>query len=177
MTDPVGAPVVIRPVADDEWEIVAWLWQLFRHDLALVVSGLPYADGRYQWAWLRPYPQPDGAGYLAWRPHPNTGEDAPVGFAVIRGLTEQRRSIVAFWVTPVLRRSGIGRALALEVLTRHTGPWSIGFQHDNPGAGAFWRAVADQAFGPGRWQEEQRAVPGRPELPPDHWIDSDPPPP
>ena len=38
----------VRRVGEDEWQIVAWLWQCFRHDLALVVSGLPYADGRYQ---------------------------------------------------------------------------------------------------------------------------------
>ena len=38
----------IRPVTDDQWPIVAWLWQAFRHDLAPIVRGLPYADGRYQ---------------------------------------------------------------------------------------------------------------------------------
>jgi hypothetical protein len=38
----------LRGVDDDAWEVVAWLWQLFRHDLAVVVGGLPYADGRFQ---------------------------------------------------------------------------------------------------------------------------------
>ncbi len=165
--------VVIRPVADDQWEIVGWLWQLLRHDLALIVQGLPYADGRYQWAWLRDYPHADGAGYLAWRPHPNTAEPAPVAFALVRGLLSGEQSMVAFWVSPVLRRTGIGRQLAVEVLTRHTGRWSIAFQHDNRGAGIFWRAVADEAFGVGRWSEQQRPVPERPELPMDHWIEHD----
>lgn len=78
----------IRPARDTDWDVIAWLWQCFRHDLAGVVSGLPYADGRYQTRGL-----PDGsssgvASYLAWRPHPNTGETAPIGFAVVDGLTE-----------------------------------------------------------------------------------------
>lgn len=159
-------------MADDQWVIVAWLWQAFRHDLALIVNGLPYADGRYQAAPLRRFPSPDGAGYLAWRAHPNTGEDAPVGFAVIEGLTGDRRSVTGFWVAPVVRRAGIGRQLAIEALSRHEGPWSIGFQHENPGAGRFWRQAADAAFGPGRWSERQRPVPGKPHVPPDHFIES-----
>src|SRR5262245_9908695 len=88
----------VRPVGAGQWEIVAWLWQAFRQDLAPVVSGLPYADGRYQTGELKNYPSPDGVGYLAWRPHPKTGEDAPIGFALVDGLTGERRSLVAQWV-------------------------------------------------------------------------------
>jgi hypothetical protein len=166
-------PFSIRPVSDDQWEIVAWLWQAFRHDLAPIVNGLPYADGRYQAADLLRFPSPDGAGYLAWRPHPNTGEDAPLGFAIIDGLSGGRRSVTAFWVAPPVRREGIGRRLAIEVLSRHEGPWSIGFQHDNTSAGKFWREIAETVFGPGRWSEHRRAVPGKPHVPPDHFIESD----
>jgi hypothetical protein len=43
----MSAALSIRPVEAHQWEIVAWLWQLFRHDLAVVVNGLPYEDGRY----------------------------------------------------------------------------------------------------------------------------------
>jgi predicted acetyltransferase len=164
--------VSIRPVLDDQWEIIAWLWQLFRHDLAMIVNALPYADGRYQAAPLKAFPSPDGTGYLAWRAHPKTGEDAPVGFAVVDGITGDRRSVVAFWVAPVVRREGVGRSLATEVLSRHPGPWSIGFQHDNVDAGKFWRRVADAAFGPARWTETRRPVPGLPDVPPDHFIES-----
>ena len=168
-----GRPFSVHPVSDDQWVIVAWLWQVFRHDLAPIVNGLPYADGRYQAAQLQRFPSPDGAGYLAWRAHPNTGEDAPVGFAVVEGLTGHRRSVTGFWVAPAVRREGIGRRLAIEVLSRHEGPWSIGFQHDNASAGRFWREIADTVFGPGRWSEQQRPVPGRPYVPPDHFIESD----
>ncbi len=162
----------VRPVSDEQRTIVAWLWQAYRHDLATIVNGLPYADGRYQAALLDGFPMADGAAYLAWRAHPKTGEDAPIGFALIRGLTGERRSIDGFWVTPVARREGVGTQFALNVLGRHEGPWTIAFQHDNTGAGIFWRHIANAVFGPGQWSEETRPVPTLPGVPPDHFIDS-----
>jgi hypothetical protein len=164
--------VSVRAVADDQWDVVAWLWQLFRHDLAGVVHGLPYGDGRYQAGPLAAFPSADAVGYLAWRPHPKTGEDAPVGFALVDGLQAARRSVVGFWVAPVTRRSGIGRHLAVDVLGRHPGPWTIGFQHENASAATFWRDVAQEVFGPGRWTEVEQPVPGLPDVPPDHFIRS-----
>ena len=86
--------LTVVPVADDQWGIVAWLWQAYRHDLATVVNGL------------------------------------------------------------------------------HPGPWTIAFQHDNTGGGDFWRRTADAAFGNSCWSEEQRPVPGKPAVPPDHWIET-----
>lgn len=163
---------MVRPVVGDQWGIVGWLWQCFRHDLAPIVSGLPYADGRYQPGELAAYPKPDGVGYLAWRAHPKTGEDAPIGFALVDGLTSERRSLVALWVAPAVRGEGAGRQLALDVLARHAGPWTICFQHENHRAATFWRRVADAAFGSGRWSEDIRDVPGLPHVPPDHWIET-----
>lgn len=163
---------VVRPVANDQWGIVAWLWQLFRHDLAHFVNGLPYEDGRYQAAQLANFPSAGGAGYLAWRAHPKTGVDAPVGFALVTGLLGDRRSVAGFWVTPVVRGEGVGLLLAREMLTRHEGPWSIGFQHDNTAAGAFWRKVSNAVFGPTGWAEVRRPVPGLPDVPPDHFIET-----
>ncbi len=165
---PGGA--TLRVVGDDEWPIVAWLWQAFREDLSPIVQGLPYADGRYRAAALERFPSADGIGYFAVAPHPNTGESAPVAFALVDGLTGEGRTVAAFWVAPPLRRSGLGAALAHAVLMRHPGLWQIGFQHDNPAAGAFWRRVADSAFGTGGWTETEEAVPDRPLVPPDHFI-------
>jgi hypothetical protein len=166
---PTGLEIV--PVAGDQWSVIAWLWQAYRSDLADVVNGLPYADGRYQHRQLDRYPSPGAAGYIAWKPHPNTGEDAPIGFAIVDGLQQERRSIAAFWVAPAARRGGTGRALALDALSRHPGPWAIAFQHANTGGGVYWRRVADAAFGD-RWSEAQRPVPGRPDVPADHWIET-----
>lgn len=163
--------MIVRPVADDQWGIVAWLWQDFRHDLGTVVHGFPYADGRYQHAWLDEYPAPDRAGFLAWRPHPRTGEEAPIGFALVRGLDAASRVMQSFFVVPAARRGGTGRTVALDVIGRHPGPWEIPFQHDNVGAARFWRVVATEAWG-ARWVETEEPVPGKPDVPPDHWIRS-----
>jgi len=134
---------------------------------------LPYEDGRYQAAPLANFPSTDSAGYLAWRAHPKTGVDAPVGFALVTGLLGDRRSVAGFWVTPVVRGEGVGLLLAREMLTRHEGPWSIGFQHDNTAAGAFWRKAANAVFGATGWTEVRRPVPGLPDAPPDHLIETE----
>ena len=169
---PLPAGAVLRPVRADQWGVVAWLWQAFRQDLSSVVGGLPYSDGRYGAAPLRDFPSRDGAGHLAWRPHPNTGEDAPVAFALVSGLQADHRSVAAFWVAPPLRRTGLGTAVALALLEQHAGPWEVGFQHDDPSAGRFRRRIADAASGPGAWTETEAPVPHRPLVPPDHLIRS-----
>jgi predicted acetyltransferase len=162
----------IRPVGPDEWELLAWLWQAYRSDLAPIVRGLPYADGRYAHGPLDGYPGPDRHGYLVWQPHPNTGSDAPVGFALV-SRHDDRWHMDAFWTAPAARRGGLGLELAAHVIERHPGPWTIAFQHDNTAAGGFWRRVATELFGPEgeAWTEDQRPVPGKPEVPPDHWIE------
>ena len=161
--------MIVRPVADDEWGVVAWLWQDFRHDLGAVVHGFPYADGRYQHAWLDEYPRRDGAGYLVWQPHPNTGEDAPVAFATVRGVGSGTCTMQAFFVVPAARRGGLGRRFALDVIGRHQGAWEVPFQRDNARAAEFWRVVATDAWGD-TWTETEEPVPAKPDVPPDHWI-------
>ena len=161
----------VRAVADDEWDVVAWLWQLFRHDLAPVVGAFPQADGRYNHRELDTFPAPDRCGYLLRAPHPNTREPAPTGFALLTDLDQPRRHLGAFFVVPTARRTGLGTRFALDVVARHPGPWKIGFQHDNVAAGHFWRRVAEQSFGVD-WTEELSPVPDHPDVPPDHWIET-----
>jgi len=158
-------------VADDQWEIVAWLWQAFRNDLAPVVDGFPYADGRYRHTALADYPAPDREGWLAWAPHPNTGELAPVGFATVSGIGTSEQALAEFFVVPAARRGGTGRRLAAHVLAQHPRPWSVAFQDGNASAGTFWRRVWTDAFGD-EWTETEEPVPGKPDVPPDHWIRS-----
>ena len=154
---------VRRVDGDDDWSVVSWLWQAFRHDLAPILGAYPGADGRYNHAQLDTWSAaPDTAAYVAWE-----GE-APVGFAVVIRLAAPPFGMGAFWVAPVVRRAGLGRRLAREVIGRHAGEWDIAYQQDNPVAGRFWRLVADEMFPD--WTEEPRAVPGKPEVPPDTWI-------
>lgn len=155
-------------MAESEWAIVAWLWQDFRHDLAPVVNGFPHPDGRYRHEWLDEYPAADRCGYLAWAPHLHTGEEAPLGFALVRGLGERSRVMQAFFVVPAARRAQVGRRFAADVILRHPGPWEIPFQHDNHAATRFWRAVATDCWGRA-WAETREPVPGK-DVPDDHWI-------
>ena len=159
----------LRPVADDQWTIVAWLWQAFREDLAPVVHGFPYADGRYRHDRLAAYPAADRCGYLAWAPHPVTGEDAPIAFALVKGLGGERQALAELFVVPAARRGGLGRAIVRDVVGRHPGAWEVAFQHDNHPAAAFWRMTARELWGED-WTEAAEPVPGRPDVAPDHWI-------
>ncbi len=161
----------IERVHADQWGIVAWLWQAYRNDMAhMIPDSLPYPDGRYRHVPLDAHPRsPDHAGFLAWMPHPQADEPAPVGFALVKGITGERRAISGFWIAPGARRGGLGQRLALHAIAAYDGPWEIAFQHDNPGAGEFWRRVATACWGES-WTETEEPVPGRPDVPPDHWI-------
>jgi GNAT superfamily N-acetyltransferase len=166
--------VTLRVVeTTDDWSVVSNLWQLFRYDVSLFTGALPRASGRYSTRDLAlALGSNDHAGYVWWES--NEHGAAPGGFAIVGGLTGARRTFSGFWVAPVLRRSGVGRLLALDVLERHPAPWAIAFQHHNSGAGSFWRQLADEAFGPCgvAWNETERLIPGMPEVPPDHWIET-----
>ena len=166
----LGGAAVMRVASIDEWHAMAWLWQLFKYDLASVTDAWPYTDGRYQTSPITAGPSPDLVAYLAWRPHPKTGADAPVAFALVDGLETERRSMRAFWVVPQLRRRGLGQEFAVAVLAKHLSPWLIGFQHENVAAGIFWRQVATEAFTAEGWNERRESIPGRPDIPPDHYI-------
>jgi predicted acetyltransferase len=162
--------VDVRRVAPAEWDVVGWLWQAFRNDLAAVVGqSFPHADGRYQHEHLDAYPGPGRAGWLAWAPHPRLGVPAPVGFALVDAIGTPEQSLAEFFIVPAARRGGTGRRLASHVLAQHPAPWTVAFQHDNGAAGHFWRAVFTRTFGDG-WVETEEAVPGKPDVPPDHWI-------
>ena len=73
------------------------------------MHGFPYADGRYQHAWLDEYPARTAPATSSWQPHPNTGEDAPVGFAighrVGHGPRGMRRSS---WCPPAGAAASVG---------------------------------------------------------------------
>lgn len=169
----LGGTASMRVAGTDGWPALTWLWQRFKYDLASATDAWPYPDGRYQTSPIGDGPSPDLVAYLVWRPHPKTGADAPVAFALVDGLETERRSIHAFWVVPQLRRLGLGHEFALAILARHPSPWLIGFQHENVPAGSFWRRVATEAFAAEGWNEQREPIPGRPDVPPDHYITVD----
>jgi predicted acetyltransferase len=140
------------------------LWQLYRHDLSEYRGMQPNGDGTFHTRHLDAYADnSDRASLIIQR------DKLPVGFVLVVGLDRQVRSIGEFFIVRGLRRQGIGRQGALEVLHRFPGRWDVAFQEENPAAARFWRRVADQAA-PGRWRQERRQDPTRSFIPPDVWI-------
>lgn len=160
---PVTDVAVRRATACDRI-VLERLWLLFRHDMSAVTGELPGPDGSFRSQRLDA-----GLGEPGWAAYVVHRDAGPVGLAVVRGLDEPVRTLNSFFVVRAARRNGVGRAAARLVLGEHPGAWQIPFQEENAGAAAFWRTVAADVAGQD-WQEEQRGVPGRPDLTADTWI-------
>ncbi|RIQ10862.1 GNAT family N-acetyltransferase [Jiangella rhizosphaerae] len=155
---------VVRPAGAADRAVLERLWLMFRHDLSEFQGGLPNPDGTFRSDRLAAaFTDPDRLAYVV------TSDEHPAGFAIVRGLAAPTRVLSSFFVVRGLRRRGVGLAAVRDVVERHPGPWEVAFQDANTGAVRFWRRVATALAGQ-RWTEERRAVPGRPELPPDVWI-------
>ncbi len=162
-------------LTDADRSVVERLWQLYKHDMSAHLGWwhdpqrahgtLPNSEGLYKQDGLTTYfGHPDEHdGYLI------SYDGAPVGFAFVSGLSGPIRSIGDFFVVRGVRRKNIGHAAARALIDRHPGPWEIAFQGTNQGAPEFWRRVATDTVGTD-WREELRPVPGKPDIPPDHWV-------
>jgi predicted acetyltransferase/ADP-ribose pyrophosphatase YjhB (NUDIX family) len=158
-------PLSIRRAEDDaDWEVVERLWQLYFHDLSEFRGTTPRPDGTFRRGHLGWYERGDAdrVAYLA-----RLGE-RPIGFALVRGLTGDRRHLGEFFVARSARGSGHARAFAEHVLRAHPGRWEIAFQEENPRAARFWRRLGDEVLS--GTTEETRPVPDKPHLPPDVWL-------
>jgi len=162
-TEPL-APVHVVPAGPELAQVLERLWLLFRHDLSEFTGGLPFADATYRSERLALALSDDTwAAYLF-----RLGE-VPVGFALVRSIDQEPFVLNSFFVVRGARRSGVGRDAVRQVILPRPGRWTVAFQDTNPGAVAFWRRVA--ADHDPDWTEQLRAVPERPDLPPDSWID------
>jgi predicted acetyltransferase len=161
--------LTIRPTTTADRLVLERLWLLFRHDLSEVSGALPDPSGQFRRERLdAAFTDPGWRGLIAHL-EPDGVAASPVGFALVRGVDGPTRVLSSFFVVRGARRTGVGRELAAQVLASFPGRWEIAFQDTNPPAVRFWRAVATDAVGQA-WNEEHRAVPGRPDLPPDTWI-------
>ena len=103
------------------------LWQLYSHDLSQYRGTMPNAEGLYKAGRLPTYfGNPDTCGYVV------THDGANAGFVFVTGLTGEFRTVGDFFVVRAARRQRVGFDSAMHVLTRHRGPWEIGFQVENP---------------------------------------------
>lgn len=108
------------------------LGQLYRYDLAAAYRPLPNDDGTFHNRRLDVFLSGLDTGLRAWLVHAG-GRLA--GFAMVRTADDGTHSVADFFVVRALRRSGVGRTAAREVLAMFPGPWRIAFQRYNPGAG------------------------------------------
>jgi predicted acetyltransferase len=173
MTNTHGSPparLTIRPTTPADRPVLERLWLLFRHDMSEVSGTLPDPSGQFGRERLdAAFTDPGWRGLVAHLEPADGAPASPVGFALVRGLGGPVHVLSSFFVVRGARRAGIGRPLAAPVLASFPGRWEIAFQDANPPAVRFWREAATAAVGQ-EWNEEHRAVPGRPDLPPDTWI-------
>ena len=156
-------PLHVDEVGDDDWPVVERLWQLYQHDLSEFRHSAPDPDGLFQARRLPSYRSgDDSTAYLARR------GDVPCGFALVHGVTRERRLMGEFFVSRSARGRGLAAAFASAVLERHPGRWVVPFQNENPRAAAFWRRLATDVLDD--VTEQTLAVPGKPHLPPDVWM-------
>jgi predicted acetyltransferase len=150
-----------RPVVEN-------LLQLYIHDLSQFRASRPDEAGRFNHdeRYAVFFYDPDRCAYLF------RDESGPVGFGLVRGLSESRRLMAGFFVVRGVRRLGVGHDAALEMLRRHPGIWEIPFQDENAGAARFWRQLAAAVAGES-WSEDRRPVPMKPHIPMDVWITLD----
>ena len=154
--------VSVRQAEASDWPVLVRLWQLFQHDLSASRGLLPDRDGAFSTTKLEPYrTDPRRQAWLF-----RHGDDL-AGFALTRPWERGGTSMYAFFVLRALRRTGVGRVAAGELLRLLPGEWGIAFQDDNVGARPFWELVARDAVGE-RWREESDpALDGRS---PDVWL-------
>jgi predicted acetyltransferase len=136
------------------------LGQLYRYDLAATYGQLPNPDGTYnnrRLDRLLAAADPDTQAWLI------TVAGGLGGFVMVSRAADGT-SITDFFVVRALRRTGVGRAAAGQVIAMVRGQWRITFQADNPGVEHFWRQVAADAVGQ-RWRQSEVASASG--LPPD----------
>ena len=160
---PPAHPVRLVPVDRTHRAVLANLGQLYRHDLSGPYGHLPNADGTFNNRRLDQFLAEADPRVRAWL---ITAADGLGGF-VMTAPHEDGTSIHDFFVVRALRRTGVGREAARQVIAMFPGRWSIAFQAYNPGVQRFWSQVATDAVGD-RWQTHDAPPP--PNRPPDTWI-------
>src|SRR3954452_10605308 len=123
----------VRLAEDTDRSVLDRLWLMFQHDMSEFRGLLPFPNGAFRDERLQAaLHDVDWAAYLL------TSGERPVGFAVVRGITAQRRVLNSFFVVRGARRSRIGLRGVQEVVARHPDPWEVAFQDDNVTAARFW---------------------------------------
>jgi predicted acetyltransferase len=154
----------LRPATTADRPALERLWLMFSHDLSGYRGIVPNPDGTFRSERLdAAFDNPDRAAYVVM-----SGEH-PIGFAIVRDLSQPVRVLNSFFVVRGARGNGVGLRAIRDLVAIYPGKWEVAFQDENVTAVNFWRRVAAEMAG-NAWTEEHRPVPGRADLPPDTWI-------
>jgi predicted acetyltransferase len=153
------------PVDRSHRAVLENLGQLYRHDLSEAYGHLPNPDGTFNNRRLDLFLAGADPGHRAWLV---TAAGSVGGFVMtVPAGAGGGTSVSDFFIVRALRRSGVGREAASQVIALFPGPWSVGFQSYNPGIQRFWSQVASDAVGDKWATHDDPPVAGRP---PDSWI-------
>ncbi|NNC11405.1 GNAT family N-acetyltransferase [Planctomonas sp. JC2975] len=133
--------------------------------MSAFTGSFPDADGRYRQERLDAALDPSEPGWIGYL---FRIDDAPAGFAVVRGLDAEERVINSFFLVNPARRGGHGTAAVEAITALDPGRWAVAFQDANTAAAVFWPRIAarlDPDF-----VLEHHAVPDRPDVPADAWV-------
>lgn len=145
--------------------VVERLAQLERHDLSALGGWVPGDDGLFDVPRLgRFFDEPDHDAYLL------RSGGALAGFALVRPFEDGAHFVHSFFVVRALRRHGVGRTAAAQLVRSRPGPWAIAFLEEYAEAGAFWRTVARDVAGDA-WTEGRRTSPDEKQV--FSWIEID----
>jgi len=156
--------VELIPIDRSHRAVLENLGQLYRHDLSEAYRHLPNPDGTFNNRRLDLFLAGTDPAHRAWL---ITAAGSLCGFLMTAPADSGGTSISDFFIVRALRRSGVGREAARQVIAMTPGRWSIGFQSYNPGAQRFWSQVASDAAGDNWAIHNDPPVASRP---PDTWI-------
>lgn len=160
---PLSRPVGLVAVDRSHRAVLGNLGQLYRHDLSEAYGLLPNEDGTFNDRQTDRFLAGVDPHHRAWL---ITAAGRTAGFAMTTPAPDEGTCIAGFFVVRALRRSGVGRDAAGQVIARFPGRWSIAFQRYNPGAERFWSQVATDAAD--RWDMHDGPLPQ--DRPADTWI-------
>ena len=143
-------PIELELVTKETRPILENLLQLYIHDLSQFRFSRPDGAGRFNHddRYAVFFTDPDRGAYLF------RDASGPVGFGLVRGISERRRLMAGFFVVRGVRQTTTGRSRrgAQEMLRRHPGTWEIPFQEEEcrcrPVLGAKWPPPRSAMNGP-----------------------------
>jgi predicted acetyltransferase len=141
---PPSEPVTLTLVGPSHRAVLENLGQLYRHDLSEAYGHLPNPDGTFNNRRLDKFQTGTDSSQQMWL---IMVAGALGGFVLTRAIEDGGRTISDFFVVRALRRTGVGREAARQVIVMTPGRWRIAFQTYNPGAERFWQQVATDAAG------------------------------